>query len=102
MNECNKEKLIFFIFNNEDSHYLGRSCEDEFHFPTDVLVHYKKDTEVNDVKYKKFCHSVLSDDDYKPGTDAIISTRIYLLNSKHGLILNEEKGKDIKPYWYNY
>ena len=101
-NECNKEKLNFFIFNNKESHYLGRSCEDEFHFPTDVLVQYDKDTLIMATKYNRFSHSVLSHDDYKPGSDALISTRIYLLNPVYGLILKEEKGEDFDPYWYNY
>jgi len=101
-NECNKEKLTFFIFNNKESHYLGRSCEDELHFPTDVLVQYEKDSLIRGIKYNRFSHSVLSGDDYKPGSDALISTRIYLLNPAYGLILKEEKGEDFDPYWYNY
>lgn len=100
--KCTKGKLTFFIANHKGSHYLGRSCNDELHYPTDVLVEYKKDTIINNINYHRFSHSIISEDDYNDGSNAIIATRTYLLNYKYGLKLEKEEGEDFSPYWYNY
>lgn len=98
------DKLIFYIKNNENSHYLGRSCDDEekLHFPTDVLVSYQKDTIFNKKTYHRFSHSIVSIDDYKDDSDAIISERQYLINFDYGIVLEQLTNDNFSPYWYNY
>lgn len=98
---CN-DRLVFFIRKTRDSHYLGRSCENELQYPTDVLVRYEDDTIIDNISYHRFSHSIIGEDDYSDGSDAIISERHYLINDKLGLILDRTLNEDFDLYWYNY
>lgn len=97
-------KLLFFIPNSKESHYLGHACPDSLHFKRDVLVTYDKDTIINKIRYFRFHHSIIDDDDYNDNSNSIKYSREFLINLRYGVVLIKKEDDELtfSPYWFNY